>query len=59
MAVRILRDGANVAEMPIEGLEDANVCINLDEAAAIGYEFPQSVIDKANITIKDGEVIEN
>ncbi len=59
MAVRILKDGANVAEMPIEGLEDANVCINLDEAAAIGYEFPQSVIDKANITIKDGEVIEN
>ena len=59
MAVRILKDGANVAEMPIEGLEDANVCINLDEAAAIGYEFPQSIVDSANIIVKDGEVIEN
>ncbi len=59
MAVRILKDGANVAEMPIEGLEDANVCINLDEAAAIGYEFPQSIIDRANIIVQDGEVIEN
>ena len=44
--------------MPIEGLEDTDVCINLDEAQNIEYEFPQSVIDKATITVKDGEVIQ-
>ncbi|MCJ7856229.1 ABC transporter substrate-binding protein [Lachnospiraceae bacterium NSJ-143] len=58
MAIRILRDGEDVSKMPIEGLEDTDVCINLDEAQNIEYEFPQSVIDKATITVKDGEVIQ-
>ena len=59
MAVKILKDGANVAEMPIESLDDANICLNLDEAQNIGYEFPQSVLDEAVYLIKGGELVEN
>lgn len=59
MAVKILKDGANVAEMPIESLDDTNICLNIDTAEAIGYEFPQSVTDKAVYLIKGGELVEN
>ena len=59
MAVKILKDGANVAEMPIESLDDTNICLNIDTAEAIGYEFPQSVTDKAAYLIKGGELVEN
>ena len=59
MAVKILKDGANVAEMPIESLDDTNICLNIDIAEAIGYEFPQSVTDKAVYLIKGGELVEN
>lgn len=59
MAVKILKDGANVAEMPIESLDDTNICLNMDTAEAIGYEFPQSVTDKAVYLIKGGELVEN
>ena len=59
MAVKILKDGANLAEMPIESLDDTNICLNMDTAEAIGYEFPQSVTDKAIYLIKGGELVEN
>jgi len=47
MAVRILTDGANTAEMPIEWLKDMAVSINLEMADAIGLEFPQDVLSQA------------
>ena len=47
MAVRILKDGANPAEMPIEHLKDMAVSINKEMADAIGLAFPQDVLDQA------------
>ena len=47
MAVRILKDGANPAEMPIEHLKDMAVSINKEMADAIGLVFPQEVLDQA------------
>ena len=57
MAVEILRDGADISTMPVEQPKDNAVCINLDAAKAIGYEFPQSIIDKASIIYENGEEI--
>ncbi len=55
MAVDILENGADISQMPVEQPTDNAVCINLDAAKAIGYEFPQSVIDKASIVYENGE----
>ncbi|MDR3051129.1 MAG: ABC transporter substrate-binding protein [Oscillospiraceae bacterium] len=46
-AVRILVDGANPAEMPIESLSDADVSLNLTTAGLIGITFPQELLDVA------------
>ena len=47
MAVRILKGEAKPAVMPVESLKDVDVVLNKDYAKAIGYSFPQSVLDKA------------
>ena len=47
MAVRILKGEAKPAAMPVESLKDVDVVLNKDYAKAIGYSFPQSVLDKA------------
>lgn len=52
MAVRILKDGANPAEMPIEGLSDADVYLNQVTADEVGITFPQELIDAAVNIVK-------
>ena len=47
MAVRVLKGEATPAEMPIESLTDVDLIVNLDFAEAIGYTFPQEVLDRA------------
>ena len=47
MAVRVLKGEAVPAEMPIESLTDTDLIVNLDFAKAIGYTFPQEILDKA------------
>ncbi|NMA11915.1 MAG: ABC transporter substrate-binding protein [Chloroflexi bacterium] len=47
MAVRVLKGEAVPEEMPIESLTDTDLIVNLDFAKAIGYTFPQEILDKA------------
>jgi putative ABC transport system substrate-binding protein len=47
MAIRILKGEAEPATMPVESLTDVDIVLNLNYAKAIGYEFAQSVLDKA------------
>lgn len=47
MAIKILEGEAEPATMPVEALTDVDVVLNLAYAKAIGYEFSQSVLDKA------------
>jgi putative ABC transport system substrate-binding protein len=47
MAVRILKDGANPAEMPIEYLQDMSICINKEAADRIGIVFPADILADA------------
>ena len=42
-AVRVLKDGAKPAEMPIEYLEKFDFTYNKDTAAAIGIEIPENL----------------
>lgn len=51
MAVRVLKGEAVPAEMPIESLTDTDMIVNLDFAKAIGYTFPQEIMDKATKVI--------
>lgn len=47
MADRILRDGESVAAMPVEFAANPELVINRDYADAIGYTFPDDVLDQA------------
>ncbi len=47
MAARILLDGANPAEMPIETQDSADVSLNQTNASLIGITFPEEVVAKA------------
>lgn len=47
MAVRILKGEAETADMPVEALTDVDVVLNQDTAKAIGFEFSQSILDRA------------
>lgn len=49
MALRILNDGANPAEMPIEALTDTALVINMDTANAIGLEIPAELAEVAQV----------
>lgn len=46
-AVKILRDGAKPADMPIEYSTNCDLTLNKDVAAKIGITFPQELLDKA------------
>lgn len=56
MALRILREGANPAEMPIESLAQAGLCFNADTAAALSIELPEDLVDSATII---GAIVNN
>lgn len=45
MAVRILKDGADPADMPIEYQEDVSVCINTDMAESLGITIPSDLAE--------------
>lgn len=47
MAVKVLKDGAKPADMPIEYLTECDLVLNTDLAAKIGITFPQELLDKA------------
>lgn len=46
-AVKILKDGAKPATMPIEYTKNVDLTLNKDVAAKIGITFPQEILDKA------------
>ncbi len=46
-AVKILKDGAKPADMPIEYSKDNALTLNKDVAAKIGITIPQELLDKA------------
>lgn len=48
MAVRILKDGASPADLPVEKLEDTDLVINQAYADEIGYTYPQEILDAAD-----------
>ncbi|SDM55573.1 ABC transporter substrate-binding protein [Acetanaerobacterium elongatum] len=47
MAVKIMKDGAKPADMPIEYLTNLDLTLNTELAAKIGVTFPQELLDKA------------
>lgn len=49
MAARVLNGEAEPSTMPVESLEDVDVVLNQDVADAIGYTFPESVLERATI----------
>lgn len=49
MAVRILRDGANPAEMPIEYLQETELVINETAVAKLGITVPVELASKATM----------
>jgi putative ABC transport system substrate-binding protein len=51
MALKVI-DGANPAEMPIEGLKDIDIVVNLQAAERAGIEIPQEIIDRAKEVIE-------
>ena len=49
MAARILKGEAEPSTMPVESLKDVDIVLNQDTADAIGYTFPESILEKAAI----------
>ena len=47
-AVKILKDGAKPATMPIEYSKNCDLTLNKEVAAKIGITFPQELVEKAN-----------
>ncbi|MGO4102679.1 ABC transporter substrate-binding protein [Leifsonia sp. YAF41] len=51
MAVRILKDGADPATMPVETLDKISLIINTGAAERMGVTIPAAVLDKADKVI--------
>lgn len=52
MAYRILNDGTNPADMPVEFLNDLEMHVNKQAAASMGVTLPESVLNRANKIIE-------
>ncbi len=52
MAVKILQDGADPAEMPVETSNDVELIVNPEAAERMGVELPASVTDRADTVIE-------
>jgi putative tryptophan/tyrosine transport system substrate-binding protein len=52
MAVQILQDGADPAEMSVETSNDVELIVNPDAAERMGVELPASVTDRADTVIE-------
>jgi len=51
-AARILRGEARPADMPVETLKETTLVVNLPFAESLGLSLPQSVLERAQETIK-------
>lgn len=51
MAIRVLKEGADPATMPVETLEKISLIINKGAAERMGVTIPASVLDKADQTV--------
>lgn len=52
MAVKILKEGADPATMPIETLEEIQLIVNKSAAANMGVEIPAALLEKADKVIE-------
>lgn len=52
MAVRILQEGADPAEMPVETLDELTLVVNQGAAERMGVEIPQTVLDRADTVVE-------
>ncbi|HHX02740.1 MAG TPA: ABC transporter substrate-binding protein [Tissierellia bacterium] len=49
MAIRILKEGADPASMPVEMLDNTELVINKETMDILGIEIPEDVLGRANI----------
>lgn len=52
MAYRILKEGANPGEMPVETLQELSLWVNLDAAEKMGVTIPESVLERADTVLE-------
>lgn len=52
MAIRILKDGADPATMPVETSKDLELTVNLGAAKRLGVELPADLVDRAVNVVK-------
>ncbi|RPF28331.1 ABC transporter substrate-binding protein [Georgenia muralis] len=52
MAVQILTEGADPAEMPVETLEELTLVVNSGAAERMGVSIPQAVLDRADTVVE-------
>ncbi|WP_025134619.1 ABC transporter substrate-binding protein [Leucobacter sp. PH1c] len=52
MAIRILKDGADPATMPVETSKDLELTINPDAAKRFGVELPAALVERAGNVVK-------
>lgn len=52
MAIRILKDGADPATMPVESQEQFDLILNKQNAASIGVTFSKELLDKAATVVE-------
>lgn len=52
MAVKVITGEAEPAAMPVEFLKESEIVINQAEADAIGYTFPEDIVNKAVEIVK-------
>ncbi|KAE8765260.1 ABC transporter substrate-binding protein [Georgenia thermotolerans] len=53
MAVKILKDGADPAEMPVEKPTDLQLYVNPAAAERMGVTIPQKLLDSADVTVEE------
>lgn len=56
MALRILQDGEDPAETPVETLDDIQLYLNPDAAEQMGLEVPEELMESADVVV--GEDVE-
>lgn len=52
MAARMLNDGLTPADIPVEVAKNLQLSINTGAAARMGVTLPQSVLDRADVTVE-------
>ncbi len=53
MAIRILEDGEDPADMPVETQEELELYVNPDAAEEMGLEIPDEVTERADVVVGD------